>query len=212
MRVLGKLNTLGTVVVVLAIFLVVNGFLFYRYQQKLPNAGNDTATLEETAAIAGTATSENVVERTDEVTSRASVQEEIEAEYVARVGEIQEGSVEAFLSSDEKFFRFDSITAADVQDMEDNMVALRNYADQVEDLGPPEKYGDQHELLVAAVADLYGGAEIAYRLANDPASATVSDFDTYDLLVDRAATGLQQSNEILGEDYETMERALGDVP
>ena len=212
MRVLGKLNTPGTVVVVLAIFFVVNGFLFYRYQQKLPNTGNVTATLEETTAIAGTATSENVVERTDEVASRASVQEEIEAEYVARVGEIQEGSVEAFLSSDEKLLRFDSITAADFQDMEDNMVALRNYADQVEDLGPPEKYGDQHELLVAAVTDLYSAAEIAYRLANDPASATRSDYETYDLLVDRAATGLQQSNENLGEDYETMERALGDVP
>ena len=211
MRFLEKLNTLGAVVVVLAIAIALNGFFLYRYQQKLHNAGNYTATPEETTAIAGTAASENVVERTDEVAFRASVQEEIEAEYVASVGEIQEGSVEAFLSSDEKLLRPDSLTAADVEDMEDNTVALRNYAGQVENLGPPERYGDQHELLVAVIADLYGGAEIAYRLGTDPASATQSDYETYDLLVDRAATGLQRSNEILGEDYETIERTRGDV-
>ncbi len=209
-------NRPGVVLFVLGVVLAVNGFLFYRYQT-MTGPGSDVAARggNETPDAVESSTEMSGPEAPSPQTQpapRPSVQDqEGEAEYVARVGEIQEGSVEAFLSSDKKLLRPDGLTAAAVEDMEDNMVALRNYADQVEDLGPPEKYGDQHELLVAAVTDLYGGSEIAYRLVTDPASATQSDYETYDLLVDRAATGLQRSNEILGEDYETMERTLGDV-
>lgn len=210
------MNRPSIVLIVLSIFLAINVFLFYRYQAM-------TAPRSDGAAQGGNETPDAVKASTEtsgpetpspqtQPASRPSLQEqEGEAEYVARVGEIQEGSVEAFLSSDEKLLRPDGLTAAAVEDMENSMVALRNYADQVEDLGPPEKYGDQHELLVAAVADLYDGSEIAYRLVTDPASANQSDYETYDLLVDRAATGLQRSNEILGKDYETIEGTRGDV-
>jgi hypothetical protein len=203
------INSWRAVLFVLIIVLVIDGFLLYRHKT-MTAPGSDGAAQggNETPVAVEASTEMSGPEAPPPQTQpapRPSVQEqESEAEYVARVGEIQEGSVEAFLSSDEKLLRPDSLTAAAVEDMEDNMVALRNYADQVEDLGPPEKYGDQHELLVAAVADLHGSSEIAYRLVTDPASATQSDYDTYDLLVDRAATGLQRSNEVLGEDYETI--------
>ncbi len=70
--------------------------------------------------------------------SPTTVQEqESEAEYVSRIGEIQAGSVEAFLRSDEKLRRPDRLTAADIEEMEDSLVALRNYIDQTENLAPP---------------------------------------------------------------------------
>jgi hypothetical protein len=43
-----KLNTLGAVVIVLALFLVINGFLLYRYQQSLPDAGDVSTTQPDT--------------------------------------------------------------------------------------------------------------------------------------------------------------------
>ena len=149
-------------------------------------------------------------QETDAATQQEEAARREEAEYLARVDQIQAGSVEAFLGSDEKLLRPDSLTAADVEDMEENVAALRKYADRVEALEPPERYADQRELLAAAVDDLHGAAEIAYRLVTDPASATQADYDTYDLLADRATTGLRRSNEILGVDYETIERAQGD--
>ena len=149
-------------------------------------------------------------QETDAATQQEEAARREEAEYLTSVGEIQAGSVEAFFGSDEKLLSPDSLTAADVEDMEENIAALRKYADRVEALEPPERYADQRELLAAAVDDLHGAAEIAYRLVNDPASATQADYDTYDLLADRATTSLRRSNEILGEDYETIERAQGD--
>jgi hypothetical protein len=41
--------------------------------------------------------------------------------------------------------------------------------------------------------------------AIDPISATQDDFEDYDRIVDQAAAGLRQSNEILGKDYKTIE-------
>ena len=43
-----KLNTTGAVVIVLALFLVVDGFLLYRYQQSLPDAGDVSTTQPDT--------------------------------------------------------------------------------------------------------------------------------------------------------------------
>jgi hypothetical protein len=43
-----KLNTPMTVAVVLVLFLVVDGFLFYRYQASIPDTDNVTATQPET--------------------------------------------------------------------------------------------------------------------------------------------------------------------
>ena len=179
------------------VVLAVEGYYTYRFYTAPPAAAPDTAVSETTAP------------RTRPEPS--AQKQESEAAYVSRVGEIQAGSVRAFLRSDEKLLRPDSLTADDVGDMEEDIGALEDYAGQAEGLKPPEKYRDQHGLLVAAVADLRGAAEMAYRLTTDPASAARSDYDAYNLRVDRAAIGLRRSNEILGEDFETVEGERGTV-
>ncbi len=72
----GKLSLPLIFVMMLAFFLIVDGFLFYRYQQNLPTTSNDTAaqapggidatTGEEATTTATTPVSENTIERTDE--------------------------------------------------------------------------------------------------------------------------------------------------
>ena len=64
-----------------------------------------------------------------------------EAEYLAEVGDIQKGSVEAFLRSDERLRRYDALGADDVEDMRANSAALRDYSDRVADLDPPSGIG-----------------------------------------------------------------------
>ncbi len=201
--VLGSLLKKAVVIVALMI-LAIEGYYVYRFYAALPAASDAPPAATDTTVF------ETTAPRTEPASRPSEQERESEAEYVATIGEIQAGSVKAFLDSDEKLLRPDSLTAADVEDMADNRLALRKYDAQVEDLEPPEKYADQYELFAAAVDDLHGAAEIAYRLAADPASATQSDYDKYALLVDAAATGLQRSNEILGEDYATVERAQGD--
>ncbi len=186
------------------VILAIEGYYVYQFYADPPVGSSDSSAIPD-------ATVGSVTKPQTQPASPTTVQEqESAAEYVSRIGEIQAGSVEAFLRSAEKLRQPDSLTAADIEEMEDSLVALRNYIDQTEDLVPPENYTEQHNLFAAAVADLHGAAEIAYRLATDPASATQSDYDTYDLLVDRAATGLQRSNEILDEDYETLEQVQSD--
>ena len=209
-----RANRPRTVLYVLVIALVVLGLLFYRDdlatalgpRGAAPEGDDAPDAVGSSTEVGGSGATAPRVRST----ARPPVQEqearerEMESEYVPGTGEIQEASVEAFLGSDEKLLRPDSLTADDVEDMEDNVAALRRYQGRVEDLEPPEKYRDQHELLVAAVADLRAAAEIAHRSVTDPASATRSDYDTYDLLVDRGGANLRRSNEILGRDYETI--------
>ena len=182
------------------VILAIEGYYVYQFYADPPVASDAPPTAPD-ATVA-----EVTTPQTQPASQATTVREqESTAEYVSRIGEIQAGSVKAFLRNDEKLRRPDSLTAADIEEMEDSLVALRNYANQTEDIEPPENYTEQHDLFAAAVADLHGAAEIAYRLVTDPASATQSDYDTYALLVDRASTSLQRSNEILGEDYETIE-------
>ena len=56
-----------------------------------------------------------------------------------------------------------------------------------------------------AIRNLYAAAEIARRVTAAPASATASDMKEYDDRVAEATSGLEQSNEILGQDYSTTE-------
>lgn len=125
-------------------------------------------------------------------------------EYLSMVEEIQTGSVDSFLQSDEKFSRFDSLTPGDVEVMKTDYNTLGEYLNRADNLDPPERYKDQHELFRSAIADLYQAAGLAYSTASDPSSLTKSGLDEYDLLVDRASLRLQQSNEILGRDYKTI--------
>jgi len=116
------------------------------------------------------------------------------------VEEIQTGSVQSFLQSDEKVSRFDSLTSGDVGVMETNYNTLGEYLNRADNLDPPERYKDQHELFRSAIADLYQAAGLAYSTAADPSSLTKSSLDEYELLIDRFSLRLQQSNEGLGRD------------
>lgn len=135
----------------------------------------------------------------------ASPQQPTATDYIAEIRDIQNGSVEAFVESNDNFLRPDSLTADDVEDMEANYIALGDYSNQVENLNPPEEYEGQYELFSAAINELYDATEIAYRVAADPISVTLADIEAYDDHVDRATINLEQSNEVLGRDFSTTE-------
>jgi hypothetical protein len=128
-----------------------------------------------------------------------------EAEYVARVGDVQANAVERFLDSHNKILRYDALTTDDIDEMQANQDALQEFTKQVGDLNPPQRYGDQYEAFSSAINELHAAAELAHSLAADPTAASQSGFDEYDRHVNEAAAGLQRSNEILGRDYETIE-------
>jgi len=125
-------------------------------------------------------------------------------QYVSEVGEIQANSVEVFSDSHEKLLRYDTLTSADIEEMQANQAALQEFADRASDLKAPQRYREQSEVFVSAIDELHQAAQQAYALAADPISATQADFDDYDRFVNEAAADLQQSNEILGEDYKTI--------
>jgi hypothetical protein len=134
-----------------------------------------------------------------------AVPQDKQTAYVHEVGEIQANSVETFLDSHEKFLRYDALTSGDIEMMQANQAALQELADQASHLGAPQKYRDQKDAFVSAIDELHQAAHLAYTLAADPISATQADFDDYDGLVNEAGAALQQSNEILGKDYKTIE-------
>ena len=124
-----------------------------------------------------------------------------EAAYLEEVADIQNGSVEASLRSNNKLLRYDALTAKDVEELKVDYVALENYARRARDLAPSAEHEDQHKVFVLAIYELRDANELAYRLAADPSSATQTDFEAYDRHMDRATAYLRRSNEMLGEDY-----------
>jgi hypothetical protein len=126
-------------------------------------------------------------------------------EYLTTVGTIQNESVGTFLDSHSRLRRYDTLTGGDVEVLGDNYLILGAYSDQVENLNPPEEYADQYEVFSFAISELYAASEIAYRVADDPPSATQANFREYDEHVETATTSLQQSNQILGQSYRTTE-------
>jgi hypothetical protein len=130
-----------------------------------------------------------------------------EAAYLDEVADIQNGSVEASLRSNNKLLRYDGLTAEDVEELKADYVALENYARRARDLAPSAEHEDQYKVFVLAIKELRDANELAYRLAADPSSATQSDFEAYDRHVNRATAYLRRSNEMLGEDYKTTESA-----
>ncbi len=128
-----------------------------------------------------------------------------EDEYLATVERLQVISVETFLDTDEKFSRYDSVTSDDLEQMQANADALEGYRARADALVPPEEYEAQHEVFRSAIAELSQAAGLAHSLTADPSSLTSSSLDEYELHVDRAASGLRQSNESLGRDYKTIE-------
>jgi len=89
--------------------------------------------------------------------------------------------------------------------MQANQAALQRFSEQASDLDAPQKYREQKFVFLSAIDSLHQAARMAYALAADPISATQADFEDYDSYVDEADTDLQQSNESLGKDYETIE-------
>jgi hypothetical protein len=78
-------------------------------------------------------------------------------------------------------------------------------ADRAADLAPHQEYEEQHGVFGAAIVELRKGAGLAYTMAADPVAVTETAFDEYDGRVGEASALLRQSNDMLGEDYETIE-------
>src|SRR5215207_3151343 len=139
--------------------------------------------------------------RPEDVAEKAASDGPSEAAYLDEVADIQNGSVEAALRSNNKLLRYDALTAEDVEELKADYVALENYARRARDLAPSAEHEDQYKVFVLAIGELRDANELAYRLASDPSSATQTDFEAYDRHVDRATEYLRRSNEMLGEDY-----------
>jgi hypothetical protein len=188
MRFLEILSKPSTVLLILGIVIVVNGFLYYRNQPTYPPNPDE-------ASSGGIEATSNV----------GSSTESDGPGYVQNVGEIQNGAVQTFTRINDRIRRYDALTVDDTETIEAGYLALETYSAQAEDLDVPEEYEGQHELFAGAIEDLYAAAEIARWVTAAPASATPADFKEYDNRVAEATSGLEQSNEVLGQDYSTTE-------
>jgi hypothetical protein len=141
--------------------------------------------------------------RPEDVAEKTASTGPSEAAYLDEVADIQNGSVETSLRSNNKLLHYDGLSAEDVEALKADYVALENYARRARDLAPSAEHEDQYKVFVLAIGELRDANELAYRLAADPSSATQTDFEAYDRHVNRATTYLQRSNEMLGEDYKT---------
>jgi hypothetical protein len=145
--------------------------------------------------------------RPQDVPEKAASDGSSVAAYLDEIADIQNGSVETSLQSNNKLLRYDGLTADDVEELKANSAALESYGRRAGDLDPPTQYEDQHKVFVLAINELRDANELAYRLAADPSSATQADFEAYDRHTHRATTYLRRSNEMLGTDYKTTEAA-----
>lgn len=134
-----------------------------------------------------------------------SAAQESEAAYITKVGDIQEQSVDTFLDCHAKLRRYDALSAQDIEELRVDQAALEGLVEQVEDIEPPQGYAEQYEAFRSAISYLHEGAQLAYSLSADPVAATQSKFGEYDRLVKEADARLQESNEILGRDYRSLE-------
>jgi hypothetical protein len=125
-------------------------------------------------------------------------------EYLDTVEDIQAGAVETFLDSHEKLLRYDSLSADDVEETKANEAVLQGMAERADNLDPPEKYDEQHEVFVSAIDQLHEAARLAHVMAADPVAASDFGFDEYDGRVNEASALLRRSNELLGEEYEAI--------
>lgn len=190
MRFTEELNRPRTVLIVLGIVIVVNGFLLYRY-------------LDTASDFSGDAAPGDV--RTPDSVEESATPQTNEADYLTKVVDIQNGSVQTIDSSNDKLLRYDTITLDDTAELRSNYSTLGDYRNQIENLDPPEGYRDQYEIFSSAISELHDATEIAYRLASDPDFASREDFEEYERRVDEATTALRQSNEMLGQNFDTTE-------
>jgi hypothetical protein len=147
-----------------------------------------------------------------QLNERQSSTPQSKADYESKVGELQSESVKAFLDSHDKLLHYDVLTADDVEQMQTNQAALREITDQVGELDPPQKYGEQYEVFRSAIDEMHKATQLAYAVASDPISATQSEFEEYDRHTNEAAARLQRSNEILGRNFATFRGAQAVSP
>jgi cytoskeletal protein RodZ len=127
-----------------------------------------------------------------------------EGEYVDAVEDIQTNAVVTFRNSHEKLLRYDSLSAADVEETKANEAVLQDMDERADNLDPPEKYDEQHEVFASAIDQLHEAARLAHVMTADPVAAAELGFDEYDGRVNEASALLRRSNEMLGEDYEAI--------
>ena len=154
----------------------------------------------------------NAVERAEDRAGDRAGNGTTEAGYLAEVGAIQSGAVEALDDSDDKLLRYDALSAADVEEMGENLASVERLRGRAQDLDPPEGFAEHHELFVSAVGTVHEAAEISYGLASEPVDATWARFEEYHRRVDEADALLRRSNEMLDRDYETIGGARRDAP
>src|SRR5918999_4851848 len=92
--------------------------------------------------------------RPENVAEKAASDGPSEAAYLDEVADIQNGSVEASLRSNDKLLRYDGLTADDVEELKADYVALENYAGRARDLAPSAEHEDQYKVLVLAISVL----------------------------------------------------------
>ena len=148
--------------------------------------------------------------RPEDVAEKAASDGPSEAAYLDEVADIQNGSVEASLRSNNKLLRYDGLTAEDVEELKANYVALENYARRARDLAPSAEHEDQYKVFLLAINELRDANELAYRLAADSSSATQTDFEAYDRHVDIVTAYLRRSNEMLGHRLQDDRSGAGD--
>ena len=154
----------------------------------------------------GAAEQKGVASRQDQADANGSADaaQRVEAEYVDAVEDIQTNAVGTFRNSHEKLLRYDSLSAADVEEMKANESSLRGMAERAADLDPPQRYEEQHDVFASAIDELREASRLAHVMAADPVAAAELGFDEYDGRVDEASALLRRSNELLGEDYEAI--------
>ena len=185
MRLIEILTRPSTLLLLLGLVIIVNIFLFYRLQAKAPDTDEASSGDLETTSAGGSST-------------------EIDgAGYVENVGDIQNAAVQTFTRINDRIRRYDTLTVDDTAAIEADYLALQTYSAQAQNLDVPDEYEAEHELFSGAIGDLYAAAEIARRVTAAPISATPADFNEYDDLVAEATSDLEQSNEVLGQDYST---------
>lgn len=192
MRFFEFLNRQAVVLLVLGLVIIANGFLYYRYQMEAPNIDEASLGDKETTSAAGSSTEMSSTEING-------------ARYLENVDDIQNAAVQTSTRIHDRIRRYDTLTVDDNVAIESDYLALEAYSAQAQDLVVPEEYKGQHELFSGAIGDLYAAAELALRVTADPASATPADFKEYDDRVAEATSGLEQSNEVLGQDHSTTE-------
>lgn len=193
----------ATLAFALAAGVGAGGALMFRGELKLPGR-EEPQSLDEQKNAAQPQQKEAGAEQDADAEQEVADSQQDEAGYVSRVGDLQNDSVKTFLESHEKLLLYDALTADDVEQMQANEAALREFASQVDDLDPPENYREHYEVFSSAINELHEAAQLAYNLAADPTAATQSGFDEYDHRVNDATALLQRSNELLGQNYKTL--------